>query len=37
MSSTKIIISIFITIMEKEDNEVVKKVESRQEDVYSYP
>lgn len=35
MSATEMIISISVNIMEKEDNEVVKRVESGQEDIDS--
>lgn len=35
MSATEMIISIFVNIMEKEVNEVVKRVESGQEDIDS--
>lgn len=36
MSAAKIIISIFIIIMEKEANEVVKRAGVGQEDIDSY-
>lgn len=37
MSDTEITISNFIIKMEKQDNEVVKRIELGQEDVDSYP